>query len=52
MIVSLYQGKRERGLILRISVISMVRKIYTGILVDKICRVNEGLIDNKQGDFI
>ena len=29
----------------------MVGKIYSGILVDRVHKVNEGLIDDKQGDF-
>ena len=29
----------------------MVEKIYAGILVDKFCRVTEGLIDDEQRDL-
>ena len=29
----------------------MVGKIYVGILVDRVCRVNGGLIDDEQGSF-
>ena len=29
----------------------MVGKIYTGILVDSVCRVIGGLIDDEQGGF-
>ena len=54
MIVSLYKGKGEkteysnyRG----ISLLSMVGKIYLWILVDRICRVTESLIDDEQGCF-
>ena len=27
------------------------RKIYAGILIDSVCRVSMGLIDDEQGDF-
>ena len=53
VIVSLYKGKGERtecknhrGISL-----SMVGKIYAGILVDRVCRVTRGLIDDAQGGF-
>ena len=29
----------------------MVRKIYAGILVDRVLRINMGLIDDEQGGF-
>ena len=29
----------------------MVGKIYVGILVERVCKVTEGLIDDKQGGF-
>ena len=29
----------------------MVGKIYAGILVDRVCRVTGGLIDDEQGGF-
>ena len=29
----------------------MVGKIYEGVLVNRVCRVIEGLIDDEQGDF-
>ena len=54
MIAPLYRGKGEstecknyRG----ISLLSMVGKIYGEILVDRICRVIGGLIDDEQGGF-
>ena len=31
--------------------LSVVGKIYSGILVDRFCRVIGGLIDNEQGGF-
>ena len=31
--------------------LSVVRKIYAEILVDRVHRVTGGLIDNEQGDF-
>ena len=52
MIVPLYKGKGEwtecrnyRG----ISLLSVVRKIYTGSLVDRVCRATGSLIDDEQG---
>ena len=54
MIVPLYKGKEERtenknyrG----ISLLSMVGKICVEILVDRVSRVAEGLIDDKLRDF-
>ena len=54
VIVPLYKGKGERtecknyrGIIL----LSVIRKLYGGILVDRVRRVTEGLIDDEQGDF-
>ena len=54
MIVPLYKGKREmikcknyRG----ISLLSMVGNIYADILVDIVCSVTGGLIDDEQGGF-
>ena len=51
VIVPLYKGRGEmteysnyRG----ISSLSMVRKIYAGILVDRVCKVTEGLIDDNK----
>ena len=31
--------------------LSVVGKIYTGILLGKVCRVTEGLIENEEGGF-
>ena len=54
MIVPLYKGKEEntecnnyRG----ISLLNVVRKLYAGILVDRVYRVTGGLIDDEQGGF-
>ena len=55
MIVRLYKVKGEstecenyRG----ISLLSMVGKIYVGILVDRVCRMTGVLIDDEQGGFL
>ena len=32
--------------------LSVIGKIYAGILVDRVRKVTEGLIDNEQGGFI
>ena len=51
MIVPQY-SINERGLNVRtrgICLLSGVRKIYAGILVDRVCRVTGGLIDDEQG---
>ena len=54
VIVPLYKGKGElnecknyKG----ISLLSVVGKIYSVILVDRVCRVTGGLIDDEQGGF-
>ena len=54
MIVPLFKGKGEvtecknyRG----ISLLSVVGKIYAGILIDRVRRVTVGLIDDEQGVF-
>ena len=54
VIVLLYKGKGEkteysnyRG----INLLSVVGKIYAGTIVDRVCKVTEGLIDDKQGGF-
>ena len=31
--------------------LSVVSKIYAGVLVDRVCRVTGGLIDDEQGGF-
>ena len=54
MIVLLYKGKGERTKCINyrgISLISVVRKFYAGILVDRVRKVNEGFIDDEQGGF-
>ena len=45
MIVPLYKGKGER------TECKNYRKTYAGILIDRICRVTGGLIDDEQGGF-
>ena len=39
--------KNYRG----IRLLSMVIKMYARILVDRVCRLTQGLIDDKQEDF-
>ena len=54
MIVSPYKGKGEKNECKNyrgISLLNMVGKIYAGILIDRVCRVTGGLIDNEQGGF-
>ena len=54
VIVPLYKGKGERtecNNYRGISMLSVVGKIYTQILVDRIRRLTEGLIDDEQGGF-
>ena len=51
MIVSLYKGKLERTECKNYSLLSVVGKIYAGILVDRVLRVTGGLIDDKQAGF-
>ena len=34
-----------------VSLLSIVGKIYAGILVDRVCRMTETLIDDEQGGF-
>ena len=41
------EGKNYRG----ISLSSVVKKIYAGIIVDRVRRVTRGLIDDEQGGF-
>ena len=54
VIVPLYEGKGERTECKKyrgISLLSVVGIIYAGILVDRVRRVNVGLIDDEQGGF-
>ena len=34
-----------------ISLLNVVGKIYAGIVIDRVCRLTGGLIDDKQGGF-
>ena len=55
VIVPLYKGKGERTECSNyrgISLLSVVRKIYAGILVDRVCKVTEGLLDDEQGGVV
>ena len=52
VITPLYKGKGERTECKNyrgISLLSVVGKIYEGILIDRVRRVAEGLIDDEQG---
>ena len=52
MIFPLYKGKGERTEYKNykgISLLSVVGKIYVGILIDRVRRVSEGLFDDEQG---
>ena len=54
VIVPLYKGKGKRIECKNyrcISLLSVVGKIYARILVDRVRRVNRGLIDDEQGGF-
>ena len=54
VIVPMYRGKGERTEYKNyrsISLLSVVRKIYAGILVDRVHSVTGGLIDDEQGSF-
>ena len=54
VIVPLYKGKGERTECKSyrgISLLSVVGKIYEGILVDRVRRMIGGLIDDEQGGF-
>ena len=54
VITPLYQGKGERtesSNYSGITLLCMVGKIYAGILVDRVPKVTEGLIDDVQGGF-
>ena len=52
VIVPLYKGKGERTKCKDnrgVSLLSVVGKIYLGILLDRVCRVTGDFIDNEQG---
>ena len=52
--VALYKGNGETNECKNyrsISLLSVVEKIYAGILVDRVCRVTGGLIDDELGSF-
>jgi hypothetical protein len=54
VIVPLYKGKGEKGNCRNyrgISLLSVVGKVYAGILVERVRRVTEGLIGEEQGAF-
>ena len=54
MIIPLYKSKGERTECKKyrgISLLSVVGKIYAGILVDRVRRVTGSLIDDKQEGF-
>ena len=54
VIVPLYKGKlkgTEYRNYRSISLLSVVGRIYAGILVDRVCRGTAGLIDDEQGGF-
>ena len=54
VIAPLYKGKGERTEFknyICINLLSVVEKIYVGILVDRVCRVTLGLTDDEQGGF-
>ena len=54
VIIPLYKGKGERTECSNyrgINLLSLVEKIYMGILVDKVLKVTDGLIDDEQGVF-
>ena len=51
MTIPLYKGKGECKNYRTISLLSVLGKIYAGMLVDRVCRVTGDLIDNEQGGF-
>ena len=54
VIVQLYKGKGERNECKSykgINFLKVVGKIHPWILVDKVCRVTGGLIDDEEGGF-
>ena len=46
-----YKGKGESKNYRGINLLSVVGKIYAGVLVDRVRRVIGGLIDDEQGDI-
>ena len=50
-VCSLYKVKRKSHYYKNISLRSAVGKIYVGIVVDRVRKVTEGLIDDGQGGF-
>ena len=54
VIAPVYKGKGEKSECKNyrdISLLCVVRKIYAGILMDRVRRVTWGLIDDEQGGF-
>ena len=54
MIVPLYKGKGERNECKNyrgISLLSVIGKVYAGILIARVCRITRGLIDVEQRGF-
>ena len=54
VIIPLYKSKGERTECSNyrgISLLRVVVKIYAGIIVDRVCKVTDGLIDDEQGGF-
>ena len=52
VIVPLYKGKRNECKNYRgISLLSVFGKLYARILVDRVCRLTGGLIEDEQGTF-
>ena len=54
VIPTLYKGKGERMKCSNnrgVSLLSVIEKIYAGILIDRVRKVTEGLIDYKQRGF-
>ena len=53
MSVPLYKGKGERTdcNYIGVTLLNVGGKIYVGILIDKVHRLTEGLIDDEQGGF-
>ena len=52
MIIPVYKGKGERTECSNyrdISLLIVVRKIFAGILVDRVCKVTEGLVMMSKG---